>query len=55
MPDNSDADIRRRLRMRLAVMKAAAGEGVAYRSVAGLPRFGHSARSAWSQGFHDDC
>ena len=27
--DNSDADIRRRLRMRLAVMKAAAGEGVA--------------------------
>jgi toxin CptA len=29
MPDNSDADIRRRLRMRLAVMKAAAGEGVA--------------------------
>ena len=29
MPDNSDADIRRRLRMRLAVMKAAAGEGTA--------------------------
>jgi toxin CptA len=29
MPDNTDADIRRRLRMRLAVMKAAAEESTA--------------------------